>query len=167
LGDRYYISMADTAGAYHLFVYDSALGLWHREDGLHASHLAALEGKLYAIDASSRNILCLTGEGEPEAPVRWMAQTGSLGLSFPQSKYISRLVARLALKPGSRMEIEVCYDRENRWERLGVVFGTELRSILLPMRLRRCDQLQLRFSGTGPARLYSLTMILEKGSDRP
>ncbi|MBR5948260.1 MAG: hypothetical protein IKZ82_06375, partial [Clostridia bacterium] len=33
--DKYYISMQDSLGAWHLFVLDTAKGLWHREDGTH------------------------------------------------------------------------------------------------------------------------------------
>ena len=57
------------------------------------------------------------------------------------------------------------YDDSGQWESLCRVFGTELRSFRIPLRVRRCDHMRLRFQGTGGAKLYSLTKILEKGSD--
>jgi hypothetical protein len=40
LGNKYYVSMADVDGDYHLFVYDTSLGMWHKEDDTHALFFA-------------------------------------------------------------------------------------------------------------------------------
>lgn len=165
IGDKYYISMEDEAGAYHLFVYDRGKKLWHREDNLSCAAFCAWGGELFAIDRSSRNILGLLGSGEPEGPVSWMAQTGELGMDPARRQYISRLNLRLALERGSELECLIEYDDSGQWESLCRVFGTELRSFRIPLRVRRCDHMRLRFQGTGGAKLYSLTKILEKGSD--
>ena len=36
---------------------------------------------------------------------------------------------------------------------------------LLPVKPRRCDHLKIRFTGTGDAKIFSVTRILEVGSD--
>ena len=154
---KYYVSMKDGAGAYHLFVFDTGRGLWHREDGFHASSFCTHRGRLYAVDAESRDIFCMTGGTEP---VRWMARTGDLGLSEQGSKYVSRLAVRLALQRGAQVVISVSYDREDRWEPLCKVFGTRLRSVTVPLRLRRCDTFRLRFEGEGQAWVYAVTEFL-------
>jgi len=165
-GEKYYISMMDEQGRFHLLVWDSARSLWHREDSLHCSAFCTLGRELFAIDAEGRNILGLLGTGEQEPVVKWMAETADLGLASPDQKYISRLTLRLTLEPDSRLECFAQYDGEQTWERLCVVFGTSLRSIRLPLRPRRCDHLRLRLEGTGPARLYSIAKTIEKGSDQ-
>ena len=40
LGSRYYLSMKDGAGGWHLLVYDLARGFWHREDATKAEGFA-------------------------------------------------------------------------------------------------------------------------------
>lgn len=165
IGDKYYISMADSAGEYSLFVYDRGKKLWHREDSLSCSDFCAWGGELFAIDRASRNILGLLGTGEPEGAVSWMAETGELGMDASRREYISRLNLRVSLERGSELECLIEYDGSGQWESLCRVFGTQLRSLRIPLRLRRCDHMRLRLRGTGGAKLYAITKVLEKGSD--
>lgn len=165
IGDKYYISMADGAGKWHLFVYDGGKRLWHREDALHVSRFCAWDGELYAIDADSRNILGLLGTGEPEGKVSWMAETGELGMDPAARQYVSRLNLRLQLEPGAELECLVRYDGEPEWECLAQIYATGLRSLRIPLRLRRCDHLRLCLRGRGDMKLYSITKYMEEGSD--
>ena len=165
IGDKYYISMADSAGEYHLFVYDRGRRLWHREDNLSCLDFCAWDGELFAVDRDSRNILGLLGSGEQEGKVSWMAQTGELGMDAARREYISRLNLRLSLERGSELECLIQYDGSGEWESLCRVFATELRSLRIPLRVRRCDHMRLLFRGTGGAKLYAITQVSEKGSD--
>ena len=165
IGDKYYISMEDAAGESHLFVYDRGKKLWHREDSLRCSAFCAFQGELFAIDRDSRNILGLLGTGEPEQAVSWMAETGELGMDASRREYISRLNLRLSLERGSELECLIEYDGSGQWESLCRIYATELRSLRIPLRLRRCDHMRLRLRGTGGAKLYAITKVLEKGSD--
>lgn len=163
---KYFLNMMDNRYQRHLFVYDIAKRLWHREDGPVDMYLAAGGGSVYSV--SNQNLLDLTGRtGTPEEVVSWMAVTGDLGLELPEQKYITRLTLRLCLEPGATMEIYAQYDREPAWVKLGQVYGTDLRSFSLPVRPRRCDQLRLKLQGTGMCKLYSITKTLEKGSEQP
>lgn len=161
---KYYLSLTDPEGASHLLVYDTHRSLWHREDGLRALDFATCRGKLYAIDGKSRNILCLRGQPGEET-VSWMAQTGELGLGSPDRKYISRLTLRLQLDPSAQLKVWGEYDLCGTWELLAVIRGSTLRGFAVPIRPRRCDFLRLKFQGTGPGKLYSLTKTVEGGSD--
>ena len=81
-GGKYYLSMQDGANAWHLFCYDTARGLWHREDDLHALCFTQMDGELYAIDAETKQLLAMHGsQGTPEAAVKWAAETGLIGYS--------------------------------------------------------------------------------------
>lgn len=163
-GSKYYVSMEDGAGKKHLFVYDTAKGLWHREDDLNALAFCGCGGELYCIDGGSRNILALLGSGEPwEEQVSWMAETGELGLSDPDMKYISRMVIRMSLDMGSRVDIYARYDLSDEWIHLARVHSTGLRSFSVPIRPRRCDHMKLRIVGVGGGRIYSLSKNVEKG----
>jgi len=165
---KYYISMEDEKGSWHLFVYDAERALWHREDDLHAAGFCACKGELYCIDAESKNIITMLGSGTPDtAQVQWMAETGNLGISSPDRKYLSGLTLRLWLEKEAKAEIFVQYDLSGEWLHLCTIFGTELRSFTVPIRPRRSDHFKLRLVGTGAAKLYSITKTISKGSAIP
>lgn len=166
-GNKYYVSMMDTDGGWHLFVYDSLKGMWHREDDLHALGFCSHKGEMYAIDGDGYNIITMLGSGEEDAkPVSWMAETGELGLSSPDMKYISRLIVRMELEPDTRLDISAQYDMSDEWVHICTIFGTDLRSFSIPIKPRRSDHMKLRLHGIGGAKVYSITKVIEQGSDR-
>ena len=69
------------------------------------------------------------------------------------------------MEPGSRIRFSVRYDGKGGWHTLGTVTGKGLRSFNLPMATRRCEFLELRIQGVGKAKVYSITMICEQGSE--
>ena len=161
---KYYISMADAGGEYHLFVYDRARNLWHREDGTHARCFCSCREELYFLDGDGR-IIAELGTGIPEETVSWMAETGDLGTGSPDNKYLTRLTLRLYLAPGATARLSVRYDEETVWHLLAQLRGGPLGSVTVPVAVRRCDHLRLRLEGTGDMRLYDLCKTMEEGSD--
>ena len=165
-GNKYYVSMADTSGEYHLFVYDIGKGMWHKEDNLHVSAFCSCRGEMYASDADSKKILTMLGSGEGNTKdLQWMVETGEIGISSPDMKYISRLTVRMLLEIGSEVRIYGKYDFSDAWEHLFVTKGTSLRSFSIPIRPKRCDHMRLRIVGKGMAKIYSITKTIEQGSD--
>ena len=163
-GSKYYLSVTDTAGNNHLLVYDTVRHLWHREDDLRLSHICALGQQLYGVERGG-NILLLNSREPIDETVSWQATTGELGLESPDQKYISRLTLRLSMDPGSRLWVDARYDHSQVWHRLCEVQGQRLSSYPVTVLPRRCDHLQLRFSGCGDVKLYSLTKTVTEGSD--
>ena len=164
-GNKYYISMKDEMGAWHLFVYDVAKGMWHKEDDLHADDFCSCRGELYCIDHDSKSILTMAGPGAGKEEVEWMVETGEIGISSPDMKYISRLIVRMSLEVGSEIRFSARYDFSNDWEELFTMRGTSLRSFSIPIRPKRCDHMKIRIEGQGGAKIYSITKIIEQGSD--
>ena len=163
---KYYISMADGYDNWNLFVYDTAKGLWHREDNLHATQFASYRGEMYCVDAEDRNIITLLGSGqEDEETVEWMVETGELGISSPDMKYISRITMRMSMDIGTEMNIYAQYDLSDEWEHICHIRGTNLRSFSIPIRPRRCDFIRLKFEAKGMGKIYSMTKTIEQGSD--
>lgn len=166
LGNKYYISMADPQGVYHLFVFDTARGLWHREDNTRAGLWCRARNELYFLDCADGKIKTVLGTGgKAEEAISWMAQTGCLGLSSPDSKYISRLNLRLRMDPGAKLTVYIDYDSEDRWTPVCTLECGTLRSFTVPVRLRRCGHFRLRLEGRGDVQLYSIVKTLENGSD--
>ncbi len=165
-GNKYYVSMQDTKDAYHLFVYDAAKQIWHREDSLHADCFCACRGDLYCIENGTGRILTMLGSGKQETePVQWMAESGMIGLSYPDMKYISRMILRLQLPEGSQLSCWAEYDSSGHWVHLFTITGHGTKAVTLPVRPVRCDHMRLKLEGRGPMKLFSITKTIEQGSD--
>lgn len=162
-GNKYYISMGNN-DMWNLFVYDAAKGFWHREDDLRVLAMTDCDGAVYAITDDRSKIVCLTKDDGTET-VSWMAQSGPIGLSMPDMKYITRLILRLQMASGSTLTVKVRYDQDELWEPVCTLRESNLRSFSLPIRPRRCDHMYLLLEGEGAARLYSITKVIEQGSD--
>ena len=173
--NKYYLSMKDSGGIWHLFVYDARLGVWHREDNTHANAWCSCRDEMYYIDAANGKIRTVLGSGQTETEkIQWRAETGLFvsalsSAKYPASaadkKYVGRLMLRMALDPGATMQAYVEYDSSGVWEQLWSMTGKTLQTFTFPVRPRRCDHFRLRLVGQGGAKLYSLTKTLEKGSD--
>ena len=165
-GNKYYVNMKDRGGKYSLFVYDTAKGLWHKEDDSHIKSFCSCRDELYYIDAEDGAIKTMGGSGEAaEAKVEWMAETGVIGTDSPDKKYVSRMTVRMSLDIGARVYFYCQYDSIGEWEHLATMTGTSLRSFSVPIRPRRCDHFRLRIVGEGEARIYSISKTIEGGSD--
>ena len=166
LGNKYYISMKDLSGVYHLFAYDTAKGMWHREDNTQAIEFCNCRGELYYID-SDKSIKTILGSGEKvSAPVEWMAETGIIGTSMPDRKYISKLLVRMSLDIGSRAMFFIQYNSSGSFEPLFTARGSSLDTFTIPIKPKRCDHFRLRIEGVGDSKVYSITKTVEQGSDR-
>ena len=71
----------------------------------------------------------------------------------------------MQLPVGSRCDFWIEYDSGGQWVHAGHMEGWGIRTFLLPIRPQRCDHLRFRMTGTGPVKLFSLSRILESGSD--
>ena len=94
-----------------------------------------------------------------------MVETGEIGISSPDMKYISRLTLRMSMDIGAEVRIYAQYDFSEEWEHLFTMQGTSLRSFSLPIRPKRCDNMKIRIEGEGMVKIYSITKTIEQGSD--
>ena len=165
-GNKYYISMEDMSGKYHLFVYDTGKGMWHKEDDLRADCFCSCREELYCIEHDSKRIITMLGSGEKlKDKVDWMVESGIIYMGMPDMKYLTRLLLRMSMEMGGRFRISIQYDSFGPWEMVFAGASTSTRSFSLPIRPRRCDHFRLRIEGTGDARIYSITKTIEQGSD--
>ena len=163
-GNKYYISMKDADGEYHLFVYDVAKGMWHREDDLKVDCFCSCRGELYA--TANGKIITMLGSGSKDlADVEWMAETGEIGISSPDMKYVSRITLRMSMDIDAEVGIYAQYDFSDEWELQCVLRSDNLRSFSIPIRPKRCDYMKLRIEGVGAAKVYSITKTIEQGSE--
>lgn len=164
LGSMYYVSMYD-GKKWSLFVFDSANGIWIREDDLHLTDIVRMHDSLYALDADGV-LWDLAGVvGEPETRLPWTAQSGILYYEQPNKKYTSRYDIMLSAPAGTNAELYIQYDSNGIWRWSGQVHFKGLNAITIPVRPRRCNHMELRITGEGEVKIYSIARILEQGSD--
>lgn len=176
-GNKYYINMISAEDAkHHLFVFDTAKGVWHREDDIETAQMCAFGGEIYAITSKEyaeslsptdpkSNIVTLLGWGGSIENVNWMVQSGKIGMTQPDMKYLTKLLIRMSLDIGAEMRISIRYDSIGDWEHVFAITGTSLRSFVMPVRPRRCDHFHIRIEGKGQGKIYSITKTIEQGSD--
>ena len=165
--NKYYISMrSEKDGLWYLFVYDTSTGLWHKEDNTRVDAFCSCDGEMFYIDNADKQIKTLLGSGTVESSeVSWYAESGVIGTSMPDKKYISSIVVRMSLAIGSVVKFYAQYDSYGKWQTLASVTGTQLRSFSLPLRPQRCDHFRLRIEGVGDAKIFSIAKTIEQGSD--
>ena len=168
-GVKYYVSMQGTDGVWSLFVYDTRIGQWHKEDHLEAVGFGwntelcflAADGKLW-MNGNARTV----PEGAvQEGPVGSMAEFGDFVEGSPNKKGTGKLQVRMELDAGASVKIEMEFDSDGVWRPVNTLEATVKRSFYLPIIPRRSDHFKIRFTGTGGWRLYSLTRENYAGSE--
>ena len=160
VGNKYYISM-EKGGKYHLFVYDAAKGVWHREDNTQARWFTKDGDKLYYIEGNTIK----TVVGDDKELVEWSADTSDFTYQRADAKFVSRVSIRAEVPWGSALEVWIDYDSLGVWQRLKSVGGKTKNIINVPLIPRRCDHFKLRFSGYGEAAVHDMTIYLTTGSN--
>jgi hypothetical protein len=145
-------------------VFDSNNAIWHKEDGLGVSEFATYKNNLYYIDRADKSQI-KTVLGDTEKDVRWMAETGIIGLDNPDSRYISKINIRALVNVESRINVFIKYNSMGDWIFVGKIMGANLQSHNLPIIPKRCDHFQLKFEGVGDCRIYSISKTIEKGGE--
>ena len=169
-GNKYYISMCNNlTGEWSLFVYDTALGLWHKEDNTKVYDFCSCRGEIYFIDHTDKEnvrLKTMFGSGTTDnAKVKWMAETGYIGTDSPDQKYISKLNVRMYVELNAIVYVYIQYDSTGDWELVYRMAGMKLQSFTIQITPRRCDHLKIRLEGEGVAKIYSISKTIEQGSD--
>ena len=170
--------MKDAGDRWNLFTLDTGRNVWYREDGLQVTAFGTTGDELYAIDAANNTLLTMKGSmGELEEDFSWKAEFGLSGIEYANSElgrgradvngshYMSRFDLRMYIEEGSRVELEIMYNSDGVWTKQGEIRGTSMKTFVLPVIPKRCDHLRFRLKGTGPFRIYSISRVMEVGSD--
>lgn len=163
-GNKYYISMEGEDG-HHLFAYDGLKGLWHREDRIQVADFCTVGDSLFYTVNDTAGVFCVGGGVPVEGKVDWYCETGVIGASDHENKYISRINLRLEADIGTMIMFYAQYDSAGSWVHVGSFSCRTMDSVTVPLRIRRCDHLRLRIVGRGEGKIHGMTLVLEKGSD--
>lgn len=180
-GNRLYLSMEEQEGAWQLLVYDTAAGVWTREDGTHALGFASCltetfmlraDGELYALLPGEYNKdffmvgsdYTVYAQEETDQEVSWELRTGEILRELPDHKYIGKIQLYLELDPGARAEVALRRDG-GAWEKVQELSGGDQRRCTLPIYPRRCDRMEIRLTGVGHVRLVNWSKYVGYGSE--
>jgi len=158
-GFLYYVSMQDSAGAWHMFVYDTQNHIWMREDNTHALDFACLNGVLYFI--SGTKIYAINDGSEV---IEWSAEFAPFNETTLGRKYYSKLYLRVELSAGAWMQAEIRYDT-GPWRKVWTESNANTRTITIPIPPIRCDSFQVRLSGKGGCVVSSMVREFMIGSE--
>lgn len=180
-GSRLYLSMEDQEGTWQLLVYDTAAGVWTREDGTHALGFASCltetfmlraDGELYALLPGEYNKdffmvgsdYTVYAQEETDEEVSWELRTGEILRELPDHKYIGKIQLYLELDPGARADVALRRDG-GAWEKVQELSGGDQRRCTLPIYPRRCDRMEIRLTGVGHVRLVNWSKYVGYGSE--
>lgn len=174
VGDKYYVSMRDEEDICHLFVYDTAKQMWHREDNTRVMDFSRVGGELYYVDADDLCLKSVLGTTDlyyaPANPAKiedcfeWFVESGDMGLETNHYKYITKVRLRFDIDRSTILKIEMKYDNDC-WESVYATTGYCKRSMTIPILVKRCDHVKIRISGKGYCRIYSISKVTEQGGD--
>jgi len=169
--DKYYISMEDAGGKSSLFVYDVKKGIWCKEDNTKALVFCRHQDDLYLIDhqyvmkSVGGTILPYGSEKQQEKSFDWLVESGVIGYSSPDNKYVGRINIRITLEFGTNVDFYLQYDSNGEWEHKFNMSGQGTRTYSIPVIPKRCDHFKYKIAGNGDCKIHSVTKTIEEGSD--
>ena len=178
LGEKYYISMQDRNENWRMFNYDTAHGVWYKEDSVQALGFGTVDDELFYIDEENNTLVSVTGSvGDQEEDFDWAAEFGLTGVNYQSgsmndsparirnAKYLSMFKIRMYLDPEAKMALWIKYDDDPIYRKIHERRGHDTRTFVLPVIPKRCDHLRFKITGRGDARIYDISRIMEVGGD--
>lgn len=170
-GTKYCLSVSHNGESDGIFTYDTQNGMWAKFADDIMRDAAELKNALCYVDQNGYLVTLHDRSREDDliptetdgVPIEWSLETGNLGLDTPNQKYISRVQMRIDFI-GS-LNVDISYD-DSEYLPVHVSQSDHMKSITVPIKVRRCDHFKLKLSGEGKMRLYSFGYETDEGSAR-
>lgn len=157
-GRRYYLSAKDASGMRALYVYDTEIGAWYREDGETILHLGHIHGDTYAY-CSDDSVYLLgqnnTGNGTPQEFADSFTEFADLCDDAKGEIVPVRVGLRVWCEKGSALTLYVRYNG-GEWESRATLDTEGDRLWYVPLPPRVCHRLGVRVEGKGNYRIDAL-----------
>jgi hypothetical protein len=158
---RYYASIYNGT-AYNLYVYDAVAGLWHREDNLQVKDFALLDGYLYAL-AADNNIYKFNSGAEV---VSWECEFDKMTEQYFGRTVTTKIKVIADIEAGASLSISYKINDGN-YVLSDTFTDTGEQAFVSTIKPMRANSLQIKISGTGKAKVYSLGREISYSSDVP
>ena len=159
---KYYISMKEGQKT-ELYVYDTALQLWHREDECSIRFPCCAEGRFYFVDAGKR-VREIAGDGPEEIP--WMIESGDQIESSMEKKRLHRIQVMMELERGAMAEVYIRYDGEPEWKRVHTITAVRKQMFPFSIRPRAYTHYRYRIVGKGGMKLHGIGKVYVQAQKR-
>ena len=163
-GQRYYISMHDETGAWHLYVFDTLRGIWLREDATHAADFAYLDGILYYLEGASGKLMQTGQDYSEEGRINWSATLCQMDETTHGKKGYSKLYLRADMEAGAWLKAEVSTDG-SPFRQVFTTHDERAKTVQIPILPVRCDNFRIRLSGKGACIIKSIVREFAVGSE--
>ena len=182
----YYIKLSDINEKEAIYIYNTFDKLWQKENDPGVISFAVRGGKLYAYfeDPRSENEKCgimLFGYDEtdeatnsycsalgypiPEDTVSWYCESGKLGVNELVGMYPVRLTVRVNVRDGGDMAVSLLYDDSEVAERAVSLPKRTVGAVTLPIAIKKCDTVRVRFSGHGDCEILGFGLSYRNGGE--
>lgn len=151
-GLNYCVSMKDSGGDFHLFVYDTVHGVWYREGNAGAADFTYAGGSLYM--AVPGNVYRLSGADC--GGVEWSAALAEFDEGACERKQYRWLRLLADIAQGAELRVEISVDG-GRNETVCRTAKAGLREINIPLRGMRCGRMAVTLSGVGEVVIRRVT----------
>lgn len=160
-GRKYYVNMADPAGSYHLYAYDLAHGLWLKEEDDRMTAITNLDRDVYFLKDGTLNMI---GSGV-DPSLEWYGEFAEKTEGVFSRKGYLKLLMRLDMTPGSKITVQAKEDRKP-YRKIWQQASTRRTTLLIPIRLGRCDRWQLKLEGVGEVVVRGIGREFVSGSEK-
>lgn len=161
-GTRYYISMADEDGNWHLMNLDVEKGIWVREDDFHAIGMGTVGGKVHMVSKEWSGYI---DEGADISDVEWSATLCPFTEVMNERKGYSKFHLRLDLAAGAWLKVEIKRNTDKRWQTVYATHNERAQTVTVPILPARCDSVEIRLSGKGECKIRTFVREFHVGSD--
>lgn len=167
-GKKYYISAMDKDGKYSILVFNTSLGMWHKEDSRRVISFA-YDGTMYMLDADGGMYiisgLCDIPEHAASETVESVCEFGSFVASNPNHKGCAKIQLRCEVDAGSMLTVYIKFAEDLSWTEVKTLMPQSKKSFYLPIIPRRGDWFKIKLCGIGSWKVYSLTREFYIGSE--
>lgn len=170
-GLKYYVSMQGEDGMWWLYVYDTQTGFWHKEDQMHVTHFARVDGNLYMLSDSGEIWIAGNTHNPPagavaEGAIPWKVEFADFTEENPNKKNVRKLQLRIDMDAGATATVLMQFDSDGVWHPVSTLeCDGAKRSYTLPIVPRRCDHFRIKIEGSGGCMIHSLSKSYSTGSE--
>ena len=176
--DKYFVFLGVPGNA-DLYVYDIKKRLWHKERNDMPLEMVELDNNLYLLDGQrgSLKLRKINGKAKEVADVlvdneptydtpKWWVESGEFNAQSLLNKYITKFMFEMKLEQNSKVSIYFMYDDSGEWEEVFRTTDKQVKKLInVPILVRRCERMRYKIKGEGQAKIYSISITSEGGSE--
>lgn len=161
-GVKYYATLREGNDNFALFVYDTRIGAWYKEDAFDGMDFARSSG-IVALDYDGR-FWRFNSDNPTESNIVSVLEFADFIEKSPNRKTSAKLIARVELDVGSTVTFYISTDGGVVYKPFKTISSPKKDSYYLPISVTRYDSYRIKIVGVGMWRLYSLTREYSEGS---